>query len=179
MTRDQLQELINTRVYTNDNREIAAQFLREVLEALKDSDFNISDDTLENKKYNQQQTLAQYLSNIIGQIRTEATIGAWKIENKTDLTVTGSASNIITNADIFDLGGGDAKIVVNFNVNVDDKSIIPVIATDAPFDNGINLHNDLATPVIRRDSSTQRTIGIRQISSAGVRDRYFLNLIFL
>lgn len=61
--RDDMMSTINSNVYDNNNKEILALMVRNVLKDLKDSYFNLIDDRLASLKYDENNTLAQVLAN--------------------------------------------------------------------------------------------------------------------
>ena len=64
MTRQQLEQLIINNLPDNNNKEISAQLLREVLEALNDSKFHLDEDLLQNQLYQLNQILQQRLQGV-------------------------------------------------------------------------------------------------------------------
>jgi len=64
MTRQQLEQLIINNLPDNNNKEISAQLLREVLEAFNDSKFHLDEDFLQNQLYQLNQTLQQRLQGL-------------------------------------------------------------------------------------------------------------------
>ena len=64
MTRQQLEQLIINNLPDNNNKEISAQLLREVLEAINDSKFHLDEDFLQNQFYQLNQTLQQRLQGL-------------------------------------------------------------------------------------------------------------------
>ena len=158
---------INSNIYDNGNKEIFAAMVREVLDDVKDSYFNLLDDQLANMKFNNEKTLQQYLNEIAGSkpetgavLDVDGNAGATEnnpIEFRTDGIIS-SAYEILTS------GGQDILYEINFAKSIGTRQLIPVLE----YGNGVNWNkqNDFTTPVIRRISTTRINLAIREISRA-------------
>ena len=79
MTRQQLEQLIINNLPDNNNKEISAQLLREVLEAFNTSKFHLDEDFLQNQLYQLNQTLQQRLQGT--PIEQVAKIGTYSFDD--------------------------------------------------------------------------------------------------
>ena len=154
---------INSNIYDNGNKEIFAAMVREVLDDVKDSYFNLLDDQLANMKFNNEKTLQQYLNEIAGsKPETGALVGIdGNAASGTYITTSGiisSASQITTS------GGEDILYEINFAKSIGTRQLIPVLE----YGSGVNWNNqnDFTTPVIRRISPKRINLAIREISRA-------------
>lgn len=79
MTRQQLEQLINNNLPDNNNKEISAQLLREVLEEINTSKFHLDEDFLQNQLYQLNETLQQRLQGL--PIEQVAKIGTYSFDD--------------------------------------------------------------------------------------------------
>ena len=79
MTRQQLEQLIINNLPDNNNKEISAQLLREVLEAFNDSKFHLDEDFLQSQLYQLNQTLQQRLQGL--PIEQVAKLGTYSFDD--------------------------------------------------------------------------------------------------
>jgi len=154
-----LKQVVDQKIYDNNNKEILASMHREVLADYRDSNFNLIDDELKNVKYNSTQTLEQYLNSVIGAVPVYGTL-----ENVDVATNPGpiTTSGIIANASYTFASGPDGLITINFSENIANRRLIPVLTTTS---SNWDAQNDVCNPVIRRISSTQITLALREVST--------------
>ena len=173
-SRTNIQQLIDSNVYNNLNKEILASMMRTVLEELMNSNFNKTDDELQNIKYNSTQTLAQFFDSL--PIFKYANIGPFNIASAgtTVLTVSG---DWVTAASIINLTANDSKLVIDFSEVITGRKFIFTHQTTAAGDAGLNENNDVAVQVWREETPTRISIGYRKFEA--VTTSIVLNLIII
>lgn len=172
--RNDVQQVIDTNVYDNNNKEIMASMMRTILEELKVSYFNLTDDQLQNIKYNSSQTLNQFLSTL--PVIKRCTIGPFDVAagGVNDLDVSG---DLIVSATQSVLAGSDSKIVIDFSESIINKDFIFTYFVTDIGDSPLNISNDIIPPVYRKDTATRISLGIREVSG-GISNTY-LRIIIL
>lgn len=158
--RNDIQSTIDSNIYDNNNKEILAQMVRNVLEDFKDSYFNLIDDQLKNTTYqkigNNSQTLEQYLNTIVGAIPIYGSVQGLNIAtNQSNLTTTGIISSAAASKN-----GSGSLININFSQGISNRRLIPVLST---LSSNMSVQHDVCTPIIRRISSTNIVVGIKEI----------------
>ena len=149
----------NSTFPTNNSKSIKAVNHRAYNDDIIDSTFNLIDDELKGVKYNSTQTLEQYLNSVIGAVHIYGTL-----ENVDVATNPGpiTTSGIIANASYTFASGPDGLITINFSENISNRRLIPVLTTTS---SNWDAQNDVCNPVIRRISSTQITLALREVST--------------
>lgn len=159
-TRAEIQQLIESKIYDNLNKEILASMVREVLEGFKDSYFNLDEDELANQNYNSTQTLSQFF-NTLPNIK-RGTIGSFDFGGSGTVPVSGSfinsASYGLSNTD-------DVIINVSINENIAQKTFFISSFTNEIGDAGLNERNDIAFPVYRVDPGNVLSIAFRNLGN--------------
>lgn len=162
LSRTDLTELLERLIYDNNNKEITAQNVRNVIKDFRDSNYNIEDDELKDFKYNSSQTLEDYLNSLIG------AIPLW---GSTDYFNTGSSSGniqsyndngIVSSMIYSESGDTGSELTINFSQNISNRKISIQIHTDS---SNMNYENDLSATVVRRIGPTQIKVGIREFAS--------------
>ena len=123
MTRQQIESLINQNLPTNNNKEISALLLREVLFSLNDNKFNLDEDTLREQLYQIGQTLEQRLQGLPFERR--AILGAYNFDASgiESLDVFSDPDNIIQTAIRNRISSRDMVFDVTFTENIVGKTI--------------------------------------------------------
>ena len=159
-SRQDLAALVDQKVYDNTQKEILAAMVRDVFLDYRDSHFNWISDELKLAKYNSTQTLEQYLNTIAGSVPVYGRVLNVDVgKSSGNLNVDG----IISSASFTDGGGNDSRIRVVFSQNIGNKRLIPVFTVAANVLNW-NSHNDVCAPVIRRVSTTEIDLTLREVS---------------
>lgn len=160
-SRADLTSVIGSNIFDNNNKEILASMLRLVLNDFRDSKFNLIDDELKNVTYRTvsgvKQTLEQYLNSIVGAIPIYGTILGVEVGTSNSYSSTG----IITSCNFVTGTGNDTLLEVNFSQSISNRRLIPVLTTTS---SSWDAQNDIATPVIRRISSTRIHLALRELS---------------
>lgn len=154
-----LEQVVDQNIYDNNNKEILASMHREVLTDYRDSHFNLIDDELANIKYNSTQTLAQYLDSVIGAVPVYGTVEGVDVAAPAGGSLT--TSGIISSAAYTFSSGPDGLLTINFSESVSNRRLIPVLTTTS---SDWDAQNDVCSPVIRRISSQQITLALREVS---------------
>ncbi|TYP71490.1 hypothetical protein [Aquimarina intermedia] len=168
-SRSNVTEVVNSNVYDNNNKEIAAANVKAVLYELRDSFFNLIDDRLKSMKYDGNTTLQTHLNSIVGAIPVYGTVYNIQIGNS---PVSYTVGGIISSAKIIANSGNDTLIEVNFKQNIYNRRLIPTLNYTA---SDWNNHNDVCYPVIRRISGTRIHVAFREVS--GNHQRLHLEII--
>lgn len=159
-SREDLTTLVDQKVYDNTQKEILASMMREVLLDYRDSHFNWISDQLKTAMYNQTQTLEQYLNAIAGSVPIYGRVLNVDVgQNSGNLSVDGA----IASASFTAGGGHDSRIRIVFSQSFGNKRLIPVLTIPANVHNW-NDQNDICTPVIRRVSTTEIELSLREVS---------------
>ena len=169
-----IQQIIDTNVYDNNNKEILAAMVRTVLEELMNSNFNKTDDEMQGLKYNSTQTLQQFFASV--PIIRQSTIGPFDVHGgiTSSLDVVGDVivtAATITNAE------NDSKITIDFSENISQRKFIFNYQTTDLGDAGLNRNNDVIYPVWRLETATRIILGIREVS--GQTQNILLNIIVI
>lgn len=154
---------INSNIYDNNNKEILAAMVRNVLEDFRDSNFNLIDDELKNVTYkivgDTKITLEQYLNSVIGSLPVYGTIiGVDPGGSKSSYTTDG----IISSCTRVSGSRSDTLLEVNFSQSISNRRLIPVLTTTS---SNWDAQNDVLGPVIRRLSSTRIHLALREVAS--------------
>ena len=155
-SRVELNQLVEQNIYDNNNKEILAEMLREVLLEYITSNFNLIDDELKEVKYNSTQTLEQYLDTVIGAVPVYGVVEGVNVGASSGSLTT---SGIISSASYTGGGGNSSLITINFSESIANKILIPVLTTTSL---DYNAQNTLLVPVIRVEGSQTITITIRE-----------------
>lgn len=159
-TRNELQQFTESKIYDNDDNEIVARFLRETFKEYRDSHFNRKEDEMANLKFNSTQTLQEYLDERIGRAPLFGQVSGLNIGDANQ-SLSPVSGGIISSASVVDNTADDTLYEINFNTNIADRRLIPLMTYTNPNWNG---QNDIAVPVVRRISSTKINVAIRQVS---------------
>jgi len=156
---------INSNIYDNGNKEIFAAMVREVLDDVKDSYFNLLDDQLANMKFNNENTLQEYFNKVTGRVPLRGTVENFDVGSTNTGQDTGGfdVDGIISSAYTVKVTRDDHLIEINFSKSIGNRFLIPVIRSTAGsyWDD----QNDIATPVIIIISTTKIKVAIREISN--------------
>lgn len=169
-SRTAIQQVIDTNVYDNTNKEILASMLRTVFEELMNSNFNKTDDQLMTMRYNASQTLAEYLTAI--PVIRHSRVGFFDPGSETNKTLTITGSNVITAATYQYTSGTSGKIVLTFSENISARHFIFSIETGRIGDTALRYDSTICMPAWRIDTPTQISIGLFE----GVRETQELYL---
>ena len=161
-SRQDLAALVGQKVYDNTQKEILAAMVRDVLLDYRDSHFNWISDELKGAMYNSTQTLEQYLNTIAGSVPVYGTILNVDVGDH-NLPASLNSDGIISSASYLDRGNYRCNLEVNFNINIGNKRLVPVLTTNS---SNWKAHGTLLNPVIRRISTTQIHISMREIVSS-------------
>lgn len=174
MNRNDIQGIIDNNCYDNTNREILAQMLRTIFEALKNGYFNLDEDVLQNQRYNSTQTLSQFFATLPN--IKKGRIGAVNISSGGVGSIDVSGA-VLQSASLAAISGPDYKLTVNFTESIVGKSFLFSLETDAIGDVGLNTHNDVLNPVWRLQTPTSIDLGIRILADTGT--RLFINIFVI
>lgn len=154
-----IDQSITANVYDNNQKEILAAMVREVLADFRDSYFNLLDDKLQGLKFNDTQTLQQYLDTIAGSVPKSGTVLNVDVAGALG---TYSVDGIISSASMIDRNDVMSVIEINFTESISGKRIIPILKTRSQDSNS---QKDITPPVVRVISSTRINIIIREVFS--------------
>ncbi len=155
-TRVDISNAIASNIFDNNNKEILASNVRSVLGDVRDSYFNIKDDELKNYKYNNTQTLEQYLAAVVGSLPIYGVVTGVNVGENLK---TYSGTGIISGATGIDRDGDDFLLEINFTQSIANRRLIPVLTTTS---SDYKSSNNVLYPVIRRISSTRINLSLRQ-----------------
>lgn len=158
--RTDLTATIEQLILDNNNKEITASNVRTVLKDFRDSKFNRVDDELRLLKFNATQTLEQYLNSIIGAVPLWGSTQTLDVGSRNG-NLQGNNEGIISSITYINLGSGDSEVTVNFLQSIANRKISISFYTDSSIDS----NNDLCAPTIRRVSSTQIKVGLKEVRS--------------
>jgi hypothetical protein len=162
-SRTGIDKSISDNIYDNTQKEIRAEMVREVLEDVRDSFFNLIDDRLASVKFNNDMTLQQYLDTIAGSVPKFGTVLNIDIGGGSGSSGALTVDNgIILNASVLQRSGSDTEIEINFKESIEGKRIIPVFKTRSL---NYNANNDVGSPVVFFVSNTRIKVGLREVSS--------------
>lgn len=173
-SRTVIQQVIDTNVYDNNNKEILAAMVRTVLEELMNSNFNKTDDEMQGLKYNSTQTLQQFFANV--PVIRQSTIGPFDVSGGITATLAISGSTIVSAASISQ-SVNDSKITIDFSENISTRKFMFNYQTTDIGDEGLNRNNDVISPVWRLETATRIVVGVREIS--GQTQNILLNVIVI
>lgn len=172
--RNDVQQVIDTNVYDNNNKEIMASMMRTILEELKVSYFNLVDDQLQNLNFNSVQTLNQFLTTI--PVIKRCSAGPFDVSNSGTETLTVSG-DLIVSATKTKINGSDSKIVIDFSESILNKDFIFSYYVTDIGDSPLDFANDVIYPVYRKDTTTRITVAMREVS--GTTQNMFLRILIL
>ena len=161
-SREDLTQLVEQKVYDNTQKEILASMMRDVLFEFKDSHFNWISDQLKTVKYNETQTLEQYLNAIAGSVPTYGRVLNFDVGAGSGITlgVDGIISSAVTIG--YTSFTQNSLIEINFSQSIATKRLIPVLTTAAQ---NWDDQNDVCAPTIRRISTTQIHLALKQVEN--------------
>lgn len=173
-TRLDLQQIIDSNIYDNNNKEILASMMRTVLEALMNSDFNKDDDQLQNLKYNATKTLAQQFALL--PIIQEAVIGPL------DVGGTGTNSETVSGVAISCLNvknsyRSDLRIIFPPELDIINKKVLFSFYFLNPTGERPNDNADLGMPAYSFVSPTEMLVALREYR--GVAQDMYLKIYFI
>ncbi|MFC5046305.1 hypothetical protein ACFSTE_13290 [Aquimarina hainanensis] len=148
---------------TNKSKQIKAKNHRKALNDFSDSVFNLKDDKLENIKYNDTNTLAQYLQNIISNVVKKGK--AIDIDAGGDKGTTYSVEGVVLKAEITENVGADCILEITFNQNISEKTLIPVLYAHP--DELWNNNNDVIM-TLQKNSATKINLLLREVSNNSI-----------
>lgn len=172
-SRNTIQQLIDSKIFDNNNKEILASMVREVLEEMMNSDFNKTDDQLQNLKYNSSLTLAQKF-NQTPQINV-CYVGP--IEIKVSNGAIGFGGAFVVGATTSPNGGGQIIFVDFAGINVLEKTFIITGLSGSAGDFGLEQDASHGGITYRRDSTSRISIGMREI--AGFTQELYLQIVII
>jgi hypothetical protein len=158
-TRTDLQQIIDSNVYDNNNKEILASMMRTVLEALMNSDFNKDDDQLQNLKYDSTKTLAQQFALL--PIIQEATIGPFNVGVGGSINVSGGVAVSCTGAS--GVGGTELSIIFPPSLDLLSKKVIITPYVENPTNARLNA-NRIFQPIYGFFSATEMRVLVNEIN---------------
>jgi hypothetical protein len=158
-TRADLQQIIDSNVYDNNNKEILASMMRTVLEAIMNSDFNKDDDQLQNLKYDSAKTLAQQFALL--PIIQEATIGPFNVGGGGSINVSGGVAVSCTGAS--GMGGTELSIIFPPSLDLLSKKVIITPYVENPTNARLNA-NRIFQPIYGFFSATEMRVLVNEIN---------------
>lgn len=159
--RNDITAAVATNIYDNNNKEIIAAMVRDVLADYRDSYFNLIDDQLKGFKYNSTQTLEQYLASVIGSLPISGTVTGINVGGIDSYGVSG----IISSATMISASNNtDSLLEVNFSQSIANRKLVPTFIFTTGDYNG---NNDVCMPVIKVISSTRINVGLRKVANVG------------
>lgn len=163
--RTDLVSVMGSNIFDNNNKEITAAMVRNMIEDIIDSKFNLVDDELKGATYQIQgdtkTTLEQYLNNVIGAIPLHGSTD-WFDPGSTNGNIQTYGDNgIVSSMDYEKLGTHDCLVRVHFFQPHGNRKFIVNYFTDSQ---DYNNQNDLCAPVIFIVSSKQINVAIREVS---------------
>ena len=123
MTRQQIESLINQNLPTNNNKEISALLLREVLFSLNDNKFNLDEDTLREQLYQIGETLGQRLQGL--PFERKAILGPYDFDafGIESISVVSDPDNIIQTAIRNRIDSRNMVFDITFTENITSRTI--------------------------------------------------------
>lgn len=172
-TRTDLQQIIDSNVYDNNNKEILASMMRTVLEALMNSDFNKDDDQLQNLKYDSTKTLAQQFALL--PIIKKAKIGPFNVGYNGIQNIDFQGDNVVSC--INNQTGPHAFLDITFSVDITNTNFIFNLEIDNPTLGRLVDNGNLLYPVYGILNPTTIRVHFREIDS---RNQYaYLKIIMI
>lgn len=170
-TRDGIQAQINNNIFDNNNKEILAAMVREVLVDFKDSYFNLLDDTLENQQYNNTTTLAQMFAasaNIPPKWGSTGFFNITNSETSFDIPAYSGGSGIVSGATYHRIGSStskDGRVEIDLNLTDSNRKFMVQIHTQDYTDATMNNSNDICSPIIFLETANKLHIGLKELDS--------------
>ena len=158
--RNDLNSALGSNVYSNSNKEITATMLKSIINDIIDSKFNIVEDELENVKYNDTQTLEEYLNSIVGGIPLWGSTDYFDPSSDNGSIESYSENGIVSDIVYLRPSNERTEITINLSQSTSNRKIVISIHTEQ---SNVSGESNYTTPVIKRVSSTQVKIGLREI----------------
>lgn len=170
MTRQQLLQLIQTNIPDNNAKEISAEKLREVLEAINDFKFHLDEDELRQQLFNAIQTLDQRLQGL--PIERRAIIGPYSFDAPATQTIPTQTDpdGIILTASRQRVSTRDMLIRVEFTepiIGKDVKGFNRLVEGQNPSQNGVMKTTELRR-IDGQDTSASVLFAISRTTTSGV-----------
>ena len=160
--RNAINQMVGQKIYDNNNKEILASMVREVMADYRDSYFNLIDDKLKDMKYQGNVTLEQHLANVAGGTPIWGSTGFFDPGGNSvqSIPAFNGGSGIVASAEMVKLTFHDAQIIINLNANYDNRKFMVSIWTDG----NLNINNDVCAPVLRRVNANEIHVGLREVT---------------
>jgi hypothetical protein len=155
--RTELEQLIGTNIATNNSKQITAKDMREVLEALSESKYNIKSDNLKEVKYEGDITLQDKLAGLFREVIKRGSFSGLDIggHQVSDTLIVDPDDVIVDTATVTGTAKNDTIVRVTFKPEAGDitlKAVIPIFHFTGS--NG-DASNDVGYPVIKIISSNE------------------------
>jgi hypothetical protein len=160
--RNDLVSAVSTNLHNNSNKEITAASLRDVINDLIESKFNVIDDELKSMKYNSTQSLEQHLSSVVGSVPLWGSTDFFDPSSSTGSIESYSDSGIVSSMAYQNPSNERSEITVNFSESIADRKLSISIYTELGKENAAGESN-YTSPVISRFHSKQIKIGLREL----------------
>ncbi|GLB53044.1 hypothetical protein NBRC110019_20840 [Neptunitalea chrysea] len=125
-TRDEIESLIHNNIYDNNNKEILAAMVREVLIEMRESYFNLKDDTLNTLVYSGSTTLEDMFAASANVPPLWGSTGWFNISsnhNETSISAYSGGSGIVSSATI-DAQSGANVITISSSVALTNRKVM-------------------------------------------------------
>lgn len=171
MTREQIQQLIDTNVPDNSSKLITAAMMREVLDAIQGSSFNKESDHVEDTDYDGTTTMQDLVAEIRGSLPLWGSTGSFAFGGSSG--AIGGDRGIVTASIKTILSSSSIRVAMGFNQNIEGKRVVVNIMTDSADTNG---NNSVGAPVVRQ-LPFGIEVGIRSIPLASPPDNMWLQVL--
>lgn len=159
--RNDITNSISSNIYQNTNKEITATMLREVLTDIKDSFFNNLSDELRSKKYNNSQSLEEYLGNLIGKPTLWGSTDWFDPSSANGNIEEYEDNGIVSSISYSNPNNERSFLIINFSKDISDRKIDVNLFTDNF--SSTQLESNYCAPVIANFSFNQIRVGLREI----------------
>jgi hypothetical protein len=155
--RNNLESTVDQNIFDNNNNEILARMVRDVLRDYRDSHFNLLEDELANLQFNSTQTLQQYIDDRLGAVPLHGTVSGIEVGSANQSL---SSSGIVSNATYLTGDGSQSIYSLEFNTSIAQKKIVTQWIYNSSGSG--NIDNTVSPAFIRLVSSTRIDLIVRE-----------------
>lgn len=160
--RNDVTSAINSNIYDNNNKEILALMVRDVLADFRDSYFNLIDDELSSLKYDSNNTLAQVLANSANLPPLWGSTDYFDVGSSDGNIQSYSDKGIVQSMNYIRSSSSDCELTINLSKSIANRKLSINVFHNNP-NYGVN--NDICMPVIRVVDSQTVKVAFREVSS--------------
>lgn len=144
--RNDVTSAINSNIYDNNNKEILALMVRNVLGDFRDSYFNLIDDQLANLKYDANNTLAQILENSAIVPPLWGSSDYFDVGSLNGNIQSYSDKGIVQSMNYHRQDDKNCEVSLNLSKSIANRKLVVNVFHNDPV---YTTNNDICTPVIR------------------------------